>query len=373
MATRVLTLREVNRATLARQLLLERVTQPGTDRTSVSGIMERLVGLQAQQPSAPYVGLWTRIQDFRRDDLANLIENRQVVKATLMRSTLHLVTTKDYLQLRATLQPVLTGAWEAIFKELKGNFDVDKLLSIARPYIAEEPRSFAELTAKLTEEMPGFEAGALRYGVRTHLPLIQVPIAKQWSYPGNPKFALAESWLDQPIPTDVDTRMLTLRYLAAFGPARVTDMQTWSGLPKLKENFEQLRSDLVTYKDEQGVELFDLPEIELPGAEIAAPERFLPEFDNLLLSHSNRTRVVADAYRSKVYLPGLRVAATFLVDGFVAGVWKVAKSKGVATLTIEPFESLTKASRNALSEEAEALVRFVESDAKSYAVTFADT
>lgn len=370
MAVRTLTLRELNRATLARQMLLERDSTPVEDGSAVPSMIERLVGLQAQQPSSPYVGLWTRIEKFKRDDLAKLLEERKVVKATLMRSTLHLVTSEDYLHLRATIQPVLTAAWESIFKELKGNFDLDKLLSIARPFIDEEPRTFADITAKLLDEMPGFEAGALRYGVRTHLPLIQVPIAKQWSYPGNPQFTLAESWLNQPIPTESDMRMLTLRYLAAFGPARVTDMQTWSGLPKLKENFEKLRDELVTYRDEQGVELFDLPGTEVPSGETVAPERFLPEFDNLLLSHSNRTRVVADAYRSKVYLPGLRVAPTFLVDGFVAGVWKVEKTKGVATLTIDPFEPLSKSSREALRDEGDALVRFVESDAKSYSVAF---
>lgn len=367
MAERTLTLRELNRATLARQLLLGRSSQ------SVPEVIEQLVGLQAQQASSPYVALWTRLHDFKRDDLARRIEQREVVKATLMRSTLHLTTTSDYLRLRATLQPVLTNAWEAIFKELKGNFDVGRLINVARPYIAEQPRTFAEITEKLLAEMPEYEAGALRYGVRTHLPLVQVPVAKQWSYPGNPQFALAEEWLNQPIPDEVDMRGLTLRYLAAFGPARVTDMQTWSGLGKLKENFEPLRSELVTYRDEQGVELFDLPGIELPSIDTPAPVRFLPEFDNVLLSHSNRTRVVADAYRSKVYLPGLRVAPTFLVDGFVSGVWKVEKAKGTATLTLSPFAPLDKATQNALTEEGERLVRFVEPDAKQVEVRFVES
>lgn len=366
MADRVLTLRELNRAMLARQFLLDRTTQ------SVPEVMEQMVGLQAQAAAAPYIGLWTRVQAFQRDDLARLIEDRQVVKATLMRSTLHLVTTRDYLRLRATLQPVMTAAWEAIFKELKGNFDVQKLVDLARPFLAEKPRTFAEITAMLQEAMPGYEPGPLRYGVRTHLPLVQVPVKKQWSYPGNPQFALADQWLGQPIPTEEDLRSLTLRYLAAFGPARITDMQTWSGIGKLKEHFEELRPELVTYRDEQGVELFDLPEMPLPSADTPAPERFLPEFDNVLLSHSNRTRIVADAHRSRVYLPGLRVAATFLVDGFVAGVWKVEKAKGVATLIMQPFDTLPAGSRKALAEEAEALVRFIEPEAKSYEVRFDD-
>jgi hypothetical protein len=364
MGERILRLRELNRTTLARQHLLQRASMTAPQ------VLEELVGLQAQQASSPFVALWTRLQNFEREELAQAVHNRSVVKATLMRSTLHLVTADDYLRLRATVQPVLTAAWEAIFKELKGEFDVNALVNTARPFIAEHPRTFAEITEHLTAAMPGYEAGALRYGVRTHLPLVQVPVQKQWSYPGNPQFALAEQWLGQQIPAESDLRTLTLRYLRAFGPARVTDMQTWSGLGKLKEHFEQMRPQLVTYRDEQGVELFDLPEMEIVAEDAPAPVRFLPEFDNLLLSHSNRTRVVDDSYRKQVYLPGLRVAATFLVDGFVAGVWKVAKSKGVAALTIQPFNALDAATRAELEVEGNTLVRFFEPDAKQYEVEF---
>jgi hypothetical protein len=211
----------------------------------------------------------------------------------------------------------------------------------------------------------------MRYSVRTHLPMVQVPSRNGWSYPGNPQFTLAETWLGTPVsiqPTEEGIRALLMRYLGAFGPASVADMQTWSGLPKLKVAVEKLRPDLVTYRDEQGRELFDLPGMPLPDAETPAPERFLPEYDNILLSHSKRTRVLADVYRSKVYLPGLRVRSTFLVDGFVAGGWKIVKAKGAATLVIEPFEPLSKQSIDALTKEAERLVRFVESDAKSFAV-----
>lgn len=364
MTQRVLRLRALNRTTLARQHLLQRSS------LSAPQALEALVGLQAQQASSPYVALWTRLHDFEREALAQAIHDRSVVKATLMRSTLHLVTSDDYLRLRATVQPVLTAAWEAIFKELKGEFDVNALVNVARSFLAERPRTFAEITEHLTAAMPGYEAGALRYGVRTHLPLVQVPVQKQWSYPGNPQFALAEQWLGKEIPDESDLRGLTLRYLRAFGPARVTDMQTWSGLGKLKEHFEQMRPELITYRDEQGVELFDLPEMEIVSDDAPAPVRFLPEFDNLLLSHSNRTRVVDDAYRKQVYLPGLRVAATFLADGFVAGVWKVAKSKGAATLTLQPFNVPDATTRAELEAEANALVRFVEPDAKQYAVEF---
>ena len=366
MADHTLTLRELNRATLARQLLLERSSLP------VPAAIERLVGLQAQQALPPYVGLWTRLHDFQRDDLAKLIEDRTVIKATLMRSTLHLFTAQDYRLLRATLQPVLTNALEAVLRDRAKGLDIQKLVTLAREYIAETPRTFAEITAYFGELMADADPGAVRYGIRTHLPLIQVPVSSRWSYPGNPKFTLAEEWLGQTIPTEEDLRTLIRRYLAAFGPARVTDIQTWSGLGKLKETVEQLRPELATYRDEQGVELFDLPEMELPPADTPAPERFLPEFDNLLLSHANRTRVVADAYRSKVYLPGLRVAATFLVDGFVRGAWKVEKAKGVVSLVMDPFEPLTPYNRQALTDEGEKLVRFVAPGAKAYDVRFTE-
>jgi hypothetical protein len=363
---RVLTLRELNRATLARQMLLERET------LSVPAAIERLVGLQAQLAVSPYIGLWTRLHDFSRDDLARLIEDRKVVKATLMRATLHLFTTEDYLLLRGALQPVLTAAWEAIVKQRGVEFDFDKVILAAREFIGEAPRTFAEISAMLTELLPDVDVGAMRYGVRTHLPLVQVPVKSGWSYPGNPKFTLAETWLSQPIPTENNFKMLVHRYLAAFGPAKVTDIQTWSGLGKLKDAVAKLKPDLVTYKDEQGAELLDLPDMPIPDPDTPAPERFLPEYDNLLLSHDKRTRVIADAHRKKVYLPGLRVASTILVDGFVRGAWKIEKTKGTATLRIEPFEPLTKQNRAALTDEGERLVRFVEADAKAYEVRFAD-
>lgn len=366
MAGRVLTLRELNRTTLARQLLLERAS------ISIPEGIETLVGLQAQAAAAPYIGLWTRLKDFRRDDLAALIEKRMVVKATLMRGTLHLFTAEDYLRFRATLQPVLTSAFESVLRDRAKGLEVENVVAAGRAFIAEEPRSFADISAMLTEKWPDMDVGAMRYGVRTHLPLVQVPTDTTWSYPGNPKFTLAETWLDQKIPEEDRFRELVLRYLAAFGPASITDLQTWSGLGKLKDAVEKLKPELVVYRDEGKRELFDLPDMPIPDADTPAPERFLPEFDNLLLSHTKRTRVVADEYRKQVYLPALRVASTILVDGFVRGAWKVEKKKGVATLTIQPFAELTKQNRKALTQEGERLVRFVEGDAKSFEVRFGD-
>jgi hypothetical protein len=362
-ADRVLNLRELNRATLARQMLLERET------LAVPAAIERLAGLQAQLASAPYVGLWTRLRDFRREDLAAEIESRKVVKATMMRATLHLCTADDYLRFRTALKPVLIAAASGIAKRRGGDFEPDKVLKAARKFIGEKPRSFAAISDMLTELAPDHDVGAMRYTVRTQIPLVQVPVATGWSYSNKPEFTLAESWIGRPISPEDNLRELAFRYLAAFGPASVTDAQTWLGM-KLKETFEKLRPELQSYRGEGRIEFFDLPGAPLPGENVPAPARFLPEYDNLLLSHSNRTRVIADEYRSKVYLPGLRVAATILVDGFVRGAWKIEKTGTAATLLIAPFDKLTKKDRAALAEEGERLVRFVESQAKSFDVRF---
>jgi hypothetical protein len=374
---RVLTLRELNRATLARQMLLDEPAGGGPTTATVTAAIERLVGLQAQQASAPYVGLWTRLAGFDRDDLAAAIDVRSVVKATLMRGTLHLATAADYPWLRRAIQPALAAAADSIATRRggKGGFDPAEILAAGRRFFAEEPHTYAELSAMLSELHPDVDIGSMRYTVRTHLPLVQVPTDTRWSYPGQPRFTLADDWLDREIPVEEpeegDLRTLVTRYLAAFGPASVTDIQTWSGLPKLKEPIERFKHDLVVYRDEQRRELLDLPGAPLPDGDSPAPERFLPEFDGLLLSHQKRTRVVADEHRKRVYLPALRVSATFLVDGFVAGTWKVEKAKGTATLVVDPFAPLAKASRDSLVDQAERLVRFVEPAAKTHGVRLA--
>jgi DNA glycosylase AlkZ-like len=224
----------------------------------------------------------------------------------------------------------------------------------------------------VAELFPGGDVGAMRYTVRTHLPLVQVPIIGGWTYSNKPEFTLAESWLGQPISPLDNQRELLRRYLAAFRPASAADMQTSSGLPKLKELFAELKLDLLTYRDEQRRVLFDLPNAPLPAGDVPAPVRFLPEFDNLLLAHKNRTRIIADEHRSKVYLPALRVAAAVLVDGFVGGVWKIERVKTTLTLVIEPFAKLSRRDRVAASEEGEQLLRFVQPEAKSFGVRFAN-
>lgn len=367
MPDRILNLRELNRATLARQMLLARESLP------VPAAIDRLAGMQAQLASAPFVGLWTRLKGFKREDLAAAIEARKIVKATMMRATLHLCSAEDFLRFRTTLEPMLSSARETIIKQRGSDFDRDKLLADARKFIGEKPRTFAEISEWTLKLLPDQDVGAMRYTIRTHLPMVQVPISGGWSYSSKPEFTLAETWIGKKISTKAGMKELARRYFAAFGPASANDLQTWSGfkLPVVKELLESLRPELQSYRDEGKRELFDLQGISLPDANVPAPVRFLPEFDNILLSHNKRQRIVADEHKPKVYLPALRVAATFLVDGFVAGAWKVEKSKTTATLMIEPFVKLAKKDQAALTEEAEQLVRFIEPAAKTFQVRFA--
>ena len=364
MIERILMLREINRATLARQMLLEREKIPALDGVG------RLVGLQAQVLKPPYVGLWSRLRDFRREDLARLAQERRVVRATLMRAILHLMTAEDYLLLRPALQPALDRSMRSIAGKRLDGLDLDRLLAVARTRFEAEPCTFAALRPLLSELEPDRDPSALAYAVRMSLPLVQVP-GGPWGYPGNAPFALAESWLGRPLSDSGHPRHLILRHLAAFGPATVKDIQAWSYLVRLEDAAEELKPELRVFRDEDGKELLDLPEAPRPPDDAPAPVRFVPDYDNLVLSHADRRRVISDEHRKFVFLSAARVRATFLVDGFVAGTWKVEKSRGAATLVIEPFESLPQDARDALIEEGESLVRFVESEARAFEVRFA--
>jgi hypothetical protein len=364
---RVLTLRELNRATLARQMLLER------KNTSALRAVGRLAGLQAQVASPPYVGLWTRLEGFGREELTRLMQERLVVRATLMRATLQLMSAEDYLLLRPALQPALTRSMRSITGKRLDGVDVDRLVGAAREFFEEEPRTFADLRPLLSELEPERDQSALAYAVRTQLPLVQVPSSGVWGYSGKAPFTTPERWLGRPPSGSEDPRVLIRRYLAAFGPATVRDVQTWSGRTQLKQPVEDLKPELRTFSDEKGNELFDLPEAPLPSGDAPAPPRFMPDYDNLVLSHVERERVVPEEHRKKVFLSAARVRATFLIDGFVRGAWKIEKTKKTATLLIEPFEPLSTENREALVTEGEQLVRFLAEPqgAETFEVRFA--
>ncbi|AUX19637.1 uncharacterized protein SOCEGT47_000890 [Sorangium cellulosum] len=365
MPTTTLTRRELNRATLARQMLLSR------ERTTAVHGIERLVALQAQLARPPFLGLWSRLVGFRREELVQRALRREVVRAPFLRGTLHLVSAKDYLALRPVIAPVLHAAMRSTLGARAEALDVDRLVAEARAYFDEEPRTMDALRAHLAAIHPEGDVRAMALAVRMRLPVIQVPTATPWGYPGTADFAPAASWLGQPLCEGDAPQALVLRYLAAFGPATAADVRTWSGLTGVKDVLQSLREQLCTFRDERGRELFDLPDAPRPPADTPAPARFLPDYDNLLLGHDDRTRVIADEHRARIVLSAnLRILPTFLVDGLVAGTWAIERKKASATLVIEPFAALSREAREQLAEEGDALLRFVEDDAGAFAVRF---
>ena len=310
----VLDRRALNRATLERQLLLRRSELPVLDA------VKHLVGLQAQEPLNPYTALWSRLDGFRPEALARLLEERQVVRLAVMRSTVHLVTADDCLVLRPLMQPVL-DAELARYRDLRG-VDVEAVLDFARELVAERPRSGRELRVALAERFPGHDAADLAYAARNLLAFVQVPPRGVWGRTSQVVSTTAEAWLGRPLARKPSLDEVVLRYFGAFGPATVADVATWSRLTGLREVVERLRPRLRTFRDERGRELFDLPDAPRPDPETPAPVRFLPEYDNVLLSHADRSPVHLGGAASHV-LPGAPGGSgTVLHDGFVFGVWQ---------------------------------------------------
>jgi hypothetical protein len=360
-----LTDRQLNRATLARQLLLAR--EPVTPVDAV----ERLCGMQAQEARPPFVGLWTRVDRFTRDDLHAAIQARDIVRVTLFRGTLHLTTAGDYAAQRAVIAPALAQGVRVLGDRAKG-LDVDEVLPAARKLFAERPLTFNELRPLLVKVFPGVDDRALGYATRMHLPLVMVPTGDRWAFPSVASFTLADGWLGADVAgADPEPETLAWRYLAAFGPASAADAQTWSGV-NLKAALDSLRPKLAVFRDERGRELFDLPDAPRPDPDTPAPVRFLPDFDNLVLAHADRARLLDDAHRPLVTTRNLRVRATFLVDGRVRGTWEIVRKRKVATLRLTRFGKLTKRVVTELTREGERLLRFVEDDATTYEVEAPD-
>jgi hypothetical protein len=310
----ILSRRHLNRALLERQMLLRRV-----DRL-VPETIETLVGMQAQVPGAPYVGLWSRIQGFRPQQLSRLIRDREAVRGTMMRSTLHLFTARDYLLVRPLLQPVVQrGFLSSPFARQLSGIDIAAVRVAGRALLDQRPRPGAELARLLGERWPGADADSLRFAVTYLEPLVQIPPRGLWGSTGRPVLATAESWLGRPLATEPSLESLVIRYLAAFGPATVGDVQAWSGLTGLRELVERMRPQLRIFRDERGRELFDVPDGPLPDPETPSPPRFLPEFDNSLLAHADRSRIVADEYRVA------SLSGAVLIDGFVQATWKISR------------------------------------------------
>jgi Winged helix DNA-binding domain len=369
----VLSRRALNRALLSRQLLLDRPGLPSDDaggrRARVIETVEHLVGLQAQAPFPPYYGLWSRLDRFQPADLASLLTDRRVVRIALMRGTIHLVSARDCLPLRRMVQPVIErGMRSAHGKQLAG-VDAEELAATGRALVESEPMTFSQLGQALAKRWPDHPPAALAQAVRAFVPLVQVPPRAVWGRAGQSVHTSAECWLGQPVqpveasPAEPDgiARLVT-RYLAAFGPATAKDAQAWSGLTGLKAVMERLRPSLITFRDEQGAELFDLPSAPRPGGDVPVPVRLVAEFDNLVLSHANRSRVVSAENLRRFYVINGIFPGSVLVDGFVAGIWRLAREGGragecgSATLTIEPFGPVSD--RDVLVAEAERMLAF---------------
>ncbi len=283
--------------------------------------IEHLVGMQAQAPNPPYVGLWTRLEGFYPDQLARLVLERRAVRVALMRNTVHLVCARDCLKLRPLVQPVIDRGLYANRANRQGleGVDVKALAAAGRALLEERPRTASELGVLLKERWPESDPASLARAVRHLVPLVQVPPRGVWGMSGQTTHTTAEAWLGRPLDPDPSLEGMVVRYLGAFGPAGVKDVQTWSGLTRLGEVVDRLQPCLSTFRDERGRELFDLLDAPRPDLDTPAPARFLPEFDNLILSHGDRTRVIADEYRKAIASKNGMVPATFLVDGFVQG------------------------------------------------------
>jgi hypothetical protein len=320
--------------------------------------ISHLVGMQAQAPNPPYVGLWTRLRDFGHADLSELMLSRAVVRIGVMRGTIHLVTDEDCLRLRPLVQPVLDRWFATSYARRLPGMDHAELAAAARALVEEKPRTFAELGALLSEAWPDADADALAQAGRAMLPLVQVPPRGLWGRSGQAAHTTAEQWLGRPLGTPDPAEAVT-RYLAAYGPATVKDIQTWCGLTGLKEVVRKL--DVVVFQGEDGAVLYDLPDAPRPGEGVAAPVRFLPEFDNILLSYADRTRVMSQECRTRVFTVNGIIRATILVDGEVRGMWKIASKRGTATLSIEPFSPLSGSEQELLAAEGARLLEFVAS------------
>nr|WP_143532420.1 winged helix DNA-binding domain-containing protein [Saccharothrix sp. ALI-22-I] len=344
MVTEKLTTRALNRATLHRQLLLQRVDRSACD------VVEHLVGMQAQEPFSPYYGLWSRIRSFEADELAALLLDRRVVRASLHRATIHLVTDADHGRIEPLLRPFLHRRFASSpFGFVTDGLDVDAFTEAVTALVEEKPRTRRELSDLLGPRWPDRDATALGYAASYLVPSVQVPPRAVWGRSGPAAWTTASAWLGATGPA-TSIEQFVRRYLAAFGPASVKDVQTWAGMTRLKSVVEAM--DLRVFTDDRGRTLYDVPDGPLPDPDTPAPARFLPEFDNLLLGHDDRTRVISDEdYRRGIIIGG---KPTLLVDGFVHGIWKITDDG----LDVEVFRPLTRAQKADVEAEGARLLRF---------------
>jgi hypothetical protein len=360
----VLDIRRLNRATLERQLLLRR-----TDMAPLAAV-DHLVGLQAQVPLNPYTALWSRLVGFDPADLARLMEDRAVARIVVMRGTIHLVTADDALALRPLAQPVLDRElrMHRDYAPLIPDIDVPAVLAAARPLLDERPRTQPQLRKLLAERFPAHDPGVLAFLCRNHLALVQVPPRGVWGKAAQVTVTTAEAWLGRPL-AEPSIDAVVLRYLAAFGPAMVADVAAWSGLQALREVVDRLRPQLREFVDERGRPYVDLPDAPRPGPDTPAPVRFLPEYDNALLSHADRSRFLSDDDRKRLSA-GPPAKGSLLVDGRGAGTWRLVEDAKAAAATLEVYAlpGLSAGDADDVEAEGHRLVRFLSPAADAFDV-----
>ena len=349
---RVLTRRELNRALLARQLLLER--QP----LSAVKAVERLGGLQAQSTPSPYLSLWTRLEGFERRELTAALTSRRLAKALLQRGTLHIVTPGDYWAFSTARRELGGILWPPAYEALVPKARLAKLAQLVLAELAAGERTFKEMRTLLEPEARGAATPTFLWRrVQGLASVVHVPPSGIWGYGGHGVYAAAAgSVRGEPPPALEAFDHLVRRYLSAYGPATKQDVGQWAGIPRVTPIAESLdRLSLRTFRDEQGRVLYDLPRAPLPDPETPAPARLVPRFDNLVLSHADRTRVLGGVAPSRIVTNNGIVHATILVDGFVAGTWQLTNGRVV----LEPFAKLGAETTRALRAEAERLEAFV--------------
>jgi hypothetical protein len=331
--------------------------------------VEHLVGLQAQEPLPPYFGLWSRLEGFDPNELGRLLTEREVVRMTLMRGTVHLVTVRDALRLRPLLQIVIERAHRGSFGRRMGGADPDELAAAVRELLAGEPLGARELGRRLVARGIGDDAEAMGNAARVYVPLVQVTPRAVWGASGQAKYATLESWTGRKLEQRPSVDDVVLRYLGAFGPASVRDVQRWCGLTRLREVVERLRPQLVTFRDEDGKELFDVPDAPRPDADVPAPVRFLGEYDNVLLGHDDRRRIIPEDFPWEAMLAPGRFVNNLIVDGMLRATWWIERDgKRRAVLAIRPFGKLSKRERDDVIAEAEQMLEVASYDAESRAV-----
>ena len=356
MAEPVLSQPTLNRTLLARQLLLKPVSMDPL------AAVEHLVGLQAQLPTSPYIALHARLAGFDAATLSQAMEDRRAVRLVLMRGTIHLVSADDALILRPVMQPVLDRELLANRTWARGldGVDLEPVLALGRSLVEERPRSLAELRTELAREVTAGEPGSLAYAVRNLLPTLQVTPRGLWGRTGEAKLTTVEAWMGRSVSPDTDPEPVLRRYLRAFGPATVADLQAWSGLAGLRPVVERMRPTLRTYRDERGRELFDLEDGVIADGDLPVGVRFLPDYDNALLAHDDRSRIIQPLPWPEL---GDNVTApVYLLDGNVAGIWKLEKAsrKGEpARLVIRPLVDHSADDEEAITCGAEALATFL--------------